>query len=606
MNKWLLLPMAVILFTASFAWADEPYSIGHSQVTLADALRGGRLVTAELFYPSDIGGEAAVPADPTFPAIVFAHGYQQVYTDYHVIWETLVPLGYIIIFPTTEGGLSIDIDAYSADLVFLLQQFKAGNVYQKPASSGPLTDKFALMGHSTGGGASYLAQRIKPLATTIISLASLGELYGPIYGSEPISGVPEVSIPSLLLTGEKDCICPVERHQQPLYDGLNSQTKAIVRIIGGDHCGFLDSTNCPVAEMAICGFSQGPTITDAKQIDISLRYIVPWLGYFLHGDLQEWSTVQNLMTNSAETSVRFVDGESSAAPFITVDIQGTTVTVSWDFIAGANDYRLFYAPYPGAESINYTDVGNRNRVSYELFQGAAYYLAVKAYNGQEYSEYSNIEHFVIPSGSSPPVAPEMSYSVDGSSLLIQWESVSDAVGYTLNYAIGSYTRPADFTTVDLPVQTSFSYDSLAEGQTYTIAIQAQNQFGVSGYSNIETFTVPQASSLGIVGRWATETTTGANLCGEPEGEVDQGILVVEGSGAFFLDDEAFSGQISGNTLTWTGNYSFPERGGTVTITEATMTCSVDGNSLGGSLLWRWSNGFLNCSGTNAITGNRIN
>jgi len=88
-----------------------------------------------------------------------------------------------------------------------------------------------------------------------------------------------------------------------------------------------------------------------------------------------------------------------------------------------------------------------------------------------------------------PVAPTMSYTVDGTQLSISWDSDPEATGYKLNYAT-TYTGTASFIPMDLGDKTSFNYDYLVEGQTYTIAIQAYSDIGNSGYSNIETFTVP--------------------------------------------------------------------------------------------------------------------
>jgi len=61
-----------------------------------------------------------------------------------------------------------------------------------------------------------------------------------------------------------------------------------------------------------------------------------------------------------------------------------------------------------------------------------------------------------------PVAPTMSYTVDGTNLTISWDSDPEATGYKLNYAVGVYTDPGDFTSKDLGTQTGFSYDYLVD------------------------------------------------------------------------------------------------------------------------------------------------
>lgn len=87
------------------------------------------------------------------------------------------------------------------------------------------------------------------------------------------------------------------------------------------------------------------------------------------------------------------------APKINVSTNGTTLSTTWSSIPGATGYTLLYAPYPytGPETIQSLDLGNVEKASYNLWDGAAYYLAVKSYNNQEMSDYSNIESFIMQS-----------------------------------------------------------------------------------------------------------------------------------------------------------------------------------------------------------------
>ena len=95
------------------------------------------------------------------------------------------------------------------------------------------------------------------------------------------------------------------------------------------------------------------------------------------------------------------DGTSGAppsAPTLAVVTSGTNVTASWTTVTGAEGTILSYAPYPftGIESIVAVDMGTQTGLSINLWEGAAFYVAVQAYNSFGNSDYSNIEYFMIP------------------------------------------------------------------------------------------------------------------------------------------------------------------------------------------------------------------
>ncbi len=271
------------------------YKIGHDKLTFEDPQRNNATITAELFYPAKTNGEQTAIIDEKFPLIIFAHGYQQVYSDYHNIWEDLVSQGYIIAFLTTQQGLTINIDTYSQDIIFLHQKLNNTDETYDSIISGHTTNKSALMGHSTGGGAIYIAQESLPQNTTLISLAALGEVYGPISGTSPIDIAHNINTPSLILAGDKDCVTSIDTHQQQLYDNLNG-VKVLASFIAGDHCGFSDSINCPIAEALSCGiFFQGDTMDEGEQIRFSTQLILPWLDHYLKDKSEAWSTFESFL-----------------------------------------------------------------------------------------------------------------------------------------------------------------------------------------------------------------------------------------------------------------------------------------------------------------------
>jgi len=275
------------------------YTIGHKALQFFDTSRDNRDITAELYFPSK--DDKTSVADGSFPLIVFAHGYQQRYSDYNYLWKSLVPLGFSTAFLTTEQGLTIDIDTYAEDITFLHAKLLSAD----SMLAGHLTETSALMGHSTGGGAIYLAQSQSPQSATLISLAALGRPYASVYGSSPIDAADTITIPSLIVSGENDCITDPLIHQKPLYDNLLGD-KTMITIKDADHCGFSDSLNCPVGESLACGlFFQGTTIEDAAQRALTIEIITPWLKHFLKNDSDAWSSFTSAMDKNVETVSSF-------------------------------------------------------------------------------------------------------------------------------------------------------------------------------------------------------------------------------------------------------------------------------------------------------------
>lgn len=82
-------------------------------------------------------------------------------------------------------------------------------------------------------------------------------------------------------------------------------------------------------------------------------------------------------------------------PQLTLTVSGSQVTAAWDAPEGAEGYTLFYAPYPGADYIGELAMGGERSVSVELPAGSAFYVAVKAFNADGASGYSNIDSFTI-------------------------------------------------------------------------------------------------------------------------------------------------------------------------------------------------------------------
>ncbi|MDH3998351.1 MAG: hypothetical protein OET90_05875 [Desulfuromonadales bacterium] len=98
------------------------------------------------------------------------------------------------------------------------------------------------------------------------------------------------------------------------------------------------------------------------------------------------------------------------APVLSVGTTGNNVAAQWSEVAGATGYTLFYAPSPfaGEETIKSLDMGTNLYFSGDLPTGAAFFVAVSAYDATGTSGYSNIQQFVIDPNTviDNPVPPE--------------------------------------------------------------------------------------------------------------------------------------------------------------------------------------------------------
>ncbi len=281
----------VLFFFVSLYMIGQTYQIGHRQVIYTDPARNNRQILTEIYYPANTAGDNVAVASGQFPFIVFGHGFVMSWDSYKWMWDSLVPLGYILAFPRTEGSMSPSHLEFGKDLRFLNEKIKAeGNnsssfLYQKVAQTS------AIMGHSMGGGASFLAADNYTNFTTLINFAAANT------NPSAITAAARVTVPVLMFCGENDGVTPPAQHQIPMYDSCASTCKTRVTIKGGGHCYFANyNFNCSFGEMTT---SPQPTITREEQIARVNYLLVPYLNYMLKGNATAGTTFLSRLTNNA-------------------------------------------------------------------------------------------------------------------------------------------------------------------------------------------------------------------------------------------------------------------------------------------------------------------
>ncbi|MDZ4822954.1 MAG: T9SS type A sorting domain-containing protein [Flavobacteriales bacterium] len=284
----IILSVAVIFYTAS---ALSQFEIGHTAISFYDSSRD-RDVTTEIYYPSESTGDDVVMSNGTFPLIVFGHGFVMPWSDYENIWTHLVEQGYVMAFATTEGGFFPNHENFGLDLAFIVEAMMDESINGTSIFYNHLNDKQAIMGHSMGGGASWLAASGNDEIETIVGLAPAET------SPSAISAANDVIVPALLLSGSADAVTPSANHHTPIYENTASDCKAFVNIIDGGHCGYADDgTLCDIGEIGFSGMSR------EVQQEITHELLSLWFGYYLKNVSENLAEFENYFDNSVDTEL---------------------------------------------------------------------------------------------------------------------------------------------------------------------------------------------------------------------------------------------------------------------------------------------------------------
>lgn len=268
----------------------QPYLIGSRNITFNDPARNRNIAT-QIRYPGETAGANAVVADGPFPVLVMGHGFAMGYDVYSNLWNYFVPKGYIMLLPTTEGGLlpAPSHGAFGQDLAFLAEKMQAENLDPASPFFGKVAPATALMGHSMGGGASFLGAANN---TNIQALVN----YAPAETNpSAIAAAALVQVPTMVIAGANDCVTPIPANQAPMFAALTT-CRAFINITGASHCQFAESNfNCNFGEFTC---SPSPAISRGAQHAIANEMAGLWLDHFLKGDPDGLNAVQDSVATS--------------------------------------------------------------------------------------------------------------------------------------------------------------------------------------------------------------------------------------------------------------------------------------------------------------------
>ncbi|MHC1776586.1 MAG: hypothetical protein AB9834_14370 [Lentimicrobium sp.] len=333
----------------------QPFEIGNTSITFIDGSRNNRSIATEIYYPADVEG-ANVPVTTTvtdsFPVLIFGHGFTMTWSTYENIWTAVVPHGFIIAFPKTEGSLFPSHSAFATDLAFVASQMQVLGQNSTSMFYQRIDSMNCVMGHSMGGGAAFLAAQQSPVIKTIATLAAAET------SPSAINAASGLSIPALLFAGGNDCVTPPPDHQIPMYNALQSECKTYISITGGSHCQMADyNFFCAFGE-ATCNPS--PTIDREQQHQVINRYLIPWLQSALKGDESSGEEFDSILRTDPEVTwlkncvlcsqIDYpTDLDASASGSTRIEITWTPNTLNQPVLLCHTSDGLFGEPVAGTE-----------------------------------------------------------------------------------------------------------------------------------------------------------------------------------------------------------------------------------------------------------------
>lgn len=336
MQKLILL---LLLFSLFINDLSAQYNVGTSSFSFLDPFRNNRDVYGEVYFPTDATGNIA---DGEFPIIVFGHGFVVQWDEYSVWWNELVPQGYIMVFPRTEGNLSPNHSEFGQDISFLVDTYLAENYNNTSTFFGKLNGKAAVMGHSMGGGASFLAADGNPNVTTQVSLTAAET------NPSAIAAAGNITIPALVVASSRDCVAPPADHQELMYNALASTFKTYIEITDGNHCNYgiaSGGSNCVLGEtFTFCsGF-----ISQASQHQQMFDIVNPWMDFYLKMDpcaMTEFQSYTDINNGSLHTKLQSGIPATPTVMAATVsNIMDMSATIDWEASNYAGSYSLQYRP----------------------------------------------------------------------------------------------------------------------------------------------------------------------------------------------------------------------------------------------------------------------
>ncbi len=325
----------ILLFFSTIISAQ--HSIGNYSIVFQDSSRSNRDILTEIYYPAFSQGESTLAATGQFPIIIFGHGFLMPWDAYQTIWEEFVPSGYILVFPRTEESLNTDHQQFGWDLQFLVKKIQDEGNNNTSLIYNRVANNTALMGHSMGGGALFLAADSLCVNNNnqLKTLIGLAPAESSSNGVSSINSAASVTIPALILSGSQDGVTPPDDHHLPIYNNLTSSYKTFISISGGAHCYFGNSNFfCDLGENVS---SDGISISRGEQQQITFDFLNLWLDYTLKDNCEQYLVFQDSVITSTRITFDQVHIENPTPSIVENNGVLTSTTIGIEYQWFLND-----------------------------------------------------------------------------------------------------------------------------------------------------------------------------------------------------------------------------------------------------------------------------
>lgn len=442
----------------------QTYLTGKTTVIFNDPTRTGgfpsggpgRQIQSELYYPAVSAGTNTALATGRFPIIVFAHGFAMTWDSYEILYDSLVRNGYIVVAPRTEGSLTpapVHTE-FGKDLAFVLDKSLQFDTIASSSFFGKVLQKGAIMGHSMGGGSTFLADQYNSRATCYFTMAPAN--------TNPRSSLAAktISKPFCILGGTKDCIAPIADNQQLMYDSLLvSACKQLIKITDARHCSFSDggSFQCNTGE-GLSGCASVSNGYSTAMQNVTVRNIsVPYFNYFLKGICSEWAVYQNYIT----TTSRLVTSQSC-----TMNVPSNAMVSGISSFCVGDSTTLTASP----SGFSYGWSNGSNTITNNVTTAGSYTVSVS----NPYCSITSSPFNVVASSSTTTnqtKAACVSYVFNG-----QTKTQSGVYRDTLLGRLGCDSFVVLNLTINQPSLSAF-FDSICTGSSYQFGTQILSQAG---------------------------------------------------------------------------------------------------------------------------------